>query len=95
MRRAAWILLPFVLLSCYGAPQFVEPSPVPTATPAAGGRRPAADAPARATQPCQEVARVRCSSEDCGQAKTDYVTLRCTDGKIINRCVANTSCTAR
>ncbi len=95
MKRLVLILLLLSLVSCYGTPQLVEPSPVPSITPARGGGRSAATAPARPAQPCQEVARVRCSSEDCGKANTDYVTLRCAGGKTLNRCVANTACAVR
>jgi hypothetical protein len=82
MKRAA-ILLLLLAGSCWYKPVLVDP---PTGA-IASRSRPAA-------QPCREVGRARCASEQCKGANMDYVTLACTGGKQVHRCVLSRSCDA-
>jgi hypothetical protein len=45
-------------------------------------------------QPCREIGRSRCAADTCRGAHMDYVTLSC-GGRTLNRCVANTGCSAQ
>jgi hypothetical protein len=97
MKRAA-ILLLVLAASCFYRPTFVERHPGDVLS---GGNRPGSVNPAPATphaargvQPCVEIARRRCAVDTCKGANMDYVTLSCSGGKEVKRCVANTECSA-
>lgn len=85
MRRTVLVLAIVLLFlpACFYKPVYVDPLSVPSAT-----RRPGA------SQVCREVSRTRCAADQCGGANMDYVTLHCSGGKAVNRCVANLRCSA-
>lgn len=86
MRRAALLLL--VLIAATTCRTWrttsVEPDPVGVL----GERRP----PGVTSQPCREVGRIRCASDECKGMNMDYVTLSCAGGKEVNQCVASLGC---
>lgn len=88
MRRAALLL--FVLFAATACrmyrPVAVEPPPAGVL----GERQPAGIT----AQPCREISRIRCASEECKGSNMDYVTLSCGGGKEVNQCVANLKCSA-
>lgn len=94
MRRALAVLSLLVLCACYGTP--------PPAMPGAGrggltpGSMPAEAqrAPGGIPETCREIGRIHCAAAECNGANMDYVTLSCSGGRKVNRCVANFKCTA-
>ncbi|HEX2062574.1 MAG TPA: hypothetical protein VHK90_17675 [Thermoanaerobaculia bacterium] len=94
MRRALVVLALVVLSACYGTRPPVMTEPVrggvtPGSMPVESQR-----APGGMPSACREIARARCAAEECKGANMDYVTLSCSGGRKVNRCVANLKCVA-
>lgn len=97
MKRAA-ILLLVLAASCLYRPTWVERHPGDVLSrgnrPGTIDPAPASPVRARGSQPCVETSRARCAVDTCKGTNMDYVTLSCSGGKEVKRCVANTECTA-
>jgi hypothetical protein len=85
MRRIVLVLAVVLLFlpACFYKPVYVDPLSVPSATRRAG------------MSTCHEVSRSRCAADQCRGANMDYVTLQCSGGRAVNRCVANLRCSAK
>lgn len=98
MKRSV-ILFSLLAASCLYRPTFVERHPGDTLS---GGTRPGKvnTAPAtaphtmRGVQACVEIARARCAVDSCKGTNMDYVTLSCSGGKEVKRCVVSAECSS-
>ena len=96
MRRVFCVCALVLLSACYGTRPAVLGEPMrggamlPGSMPQESPRAVAAAGPSA----CRELSRTRCASSACKGANMDYVTLSCSGGRKVNRCVANLKCTA-
>jgi hypothetical protein len=94
MRHVLCVCALVLLSACYGSRPAIPGEPMRNGGASLPGSMPQ-EAPrhmAAGQSVCRELSRTRCAANECKGANMDYVTLSCSGGRKVNRCVANVRC---